>query len=352
MITAPFDSQPLNPLKQSQETAMKTVIKPVTKSTRKAILLHTSALLLTIAGCGAHAQQAVDESREVTANERIEIEAMRGDVQIRTTDSTTFRISGTLDEEAEGYTLESSGGFTRFEVEMPRRPLGGPWNDSDGGSRLTIVVPHGSEIEFRGVNSAVDIADVSGRSSINTVNGSITAANLSNVVSLSTVNGSIASTGNSGRVEINSVNGEVDDSDSSGRVEYSTVNGDLRIDTRAEEVQLSTINGEAEASLQGTTDLHLSTVNGDIDISLTGSPSPRIDGSTVSGDLRLLLEPQIGAKFSLKTNAGGSIQNNLSSDEVQREQYGPARRLNFSLGDGSGSVELNTVSGQLVLDQP
>lgn len=315
----------------------------------RTIITVSTAIALQCLTPSVSAQEAINETRDVSANERVYIEAMRGEVEIRTSTAPQFSVQGTLDEEAEGFTLESANGFTRFVVEMPRSARLGGWNDNEEGSQLSIVVPQGSEVEFRGVNATVDIEGVTGGAEINTVNGRIMASGLSTFVQLSTVNGLIESRNNSGRVEMHSVNGEVDDSGSSGRVEYSTVNGQIRASSMATEISLSTVNGQAEANLQGTSELRLSTVNGDIDVRLEDATTPRIHGNTVSGDLQLTLEPLVSAKFSLNANAGGRIQNSLTADEVRREQYGPARRLNFSTGDGIGSVDLNSVSGQLIL---
>ena len=39
----------------------------------------------------------------------------------------------------------------------------------------------------------------------------------------------------------------------------------------------------------------------------------------------------------------------MSSDQVQKEKYGPARSLEFVLGDGDADVEIDTVSGNVEL---
>lgn len=314
----------------------------------KAILTRNTLLLCLLLPYAANAQEPIDESRSVSANERISIEVMRGDVRIRASEENVFRVRGSIDEDAEGYTLESSNGFTRFEVDYPRSSRGWNWNnDDDDGSELEIEVPLGSELEFEGVSVDIDVMGITGGSSINTVNGDIIANELSSFVHLATVNGEIDSRNNSGRIEISTVNGEVKDSNSAGRIEYSTVNGEISGSSNALEITLSTVNGEAELTLTGTEVLALSTVNGDLDLRLLGTLSPRIEGSTVSGDLRLELEPAINASFDISANAGGDIDNNMSDARPTRDKYGPRKQLNFSTGNGSGSVDLTTVSGNI-----
>lgn len=297
------------------------------------------------------AQEAIDESRSVLANERISLEVARGNATIRVSQDNVFRVRGTLDEEAEGYTLDSNNGFTRFEVETPRRLRGGFFGNDDKGSQLEFEVPVNAELEFEGVNTNVTVDGIRGSASISSVNGEIIASNLASFVELSTVNGKIESSNNSGRLELSTVNGEIHDDASSGRAEFSSVNGELYINSSATEVSVSTVNGEADVRLQGTEELEMSTVNGDIDVRMVGSLSPRVDGSTVSGDLRLQLEPQISARFNLNASVSGDIDNRLSDERASRRgRYGPGSSLNFSTGEGSGNIEMTTVSGDLEVD--
>ena len=315
-----------------------------------AILTRNTLILCLLLPFAASAQEAIDESRSVSANERVSIEVMRGTVRIRVSEENVFRVRGTLDERAEGYTLESDNGYTRFEVDYPRSSRGWGWNGDEGdGSKLEIEVPAGIELEFESVNGDVDVMDITGSSSIKTVNGDITASSLSNFVELGSVNGDIESTNNSGRVEISTVNGEVTDNNSSGRIEYDTVNGEIKASSSATEVTVSTVNGEAELDLNGTQVLAMGTVNGDIDVRLANSLSPRIDGSTVSGDIHLDLEQGINANFDISAHAGGDIDNGMTDARATREKYGPRKQLNFSTGNGSGSVSITTVSGDIEL---
>ena len=311
-----------------------------------AILIRNTLLLSLLLPFAASAQESIDESRSVAANERVSIEVMRGDVRIRVAEDNVFRVRGTIDEDAEGYTLESDNGFTRFEVDYPRSSRG--WNnDDDDGSELEIEVPAGSELELEGISVDVDVMGITGSTTIQTVNGGITASQLSGFIDLTAVNGEINSSNNSGRIEIITVNGEVTESNSTGRIEYSTVNGEIRASSSASEISVSTVNGEAELSLTGTEVLEMGTVNGEIEVRLAGSLSPRIDGNTVSGDLRLELERDINASFDITANAGGDIENDLSDARPTSDRYGPRKQLNFSTGTGSGSVNITTLSGDI-----
>lgn len=322
--------------------------------TVKSIVTLLPLVLAAAQSSPALAQDPINESRTVAPNERISLDVRRGEVRIQPSSDGVFRVRGTLDEEAEGYVLESSGGTTRFEVELPRSSGGWGWDDADDvefPSDLDIELPAGASLEFQGVSTTVIVTGITGGSEIATVNGRIDASNLSERVELSTVNGSILSTGNSGRLEMNSVNGEIVDTGSSGRAAYSAVNGDLTITSAASEVEIDTVNGDVTLLLQGTQALALETVNGDFDVTLAGTTSPQIQGSSVSGDLAFVLAAGLDARVSLETHSG-DIENGLSDAQPEGERFGPRESLQFTVGQGSGEIELRSISGSLSLTLP
>ncbi|KKO45338.1 hypothetical protein WG68_11495 [Arsukibacterium ikkense] len=308
------------------------------------LLLGASQLAL------ADAREVVNESHNVSANEKIYIEVMSGEITIKAVPGNKFSVSGKLDGKATGYLLEVKEGFSRFEMTMPRQVNYGR-NDQKFLAELSFEVPVGSHVEFKGVNGNVKVSGIQGSSQISSVNGEINAGDLANIVKLTTVNGAIKVRAASGNVELNSVNGKIDDEGSSGRLRYEVVNGKIKGRSSAEEVSISTVNGDAELDLTGTRQLKLSTVNGEIAAKLRGVSSPRISGSSVSGDIELTLDSKLSARVDLKASAGGKISNKLSKDQAVKAKYGPARSLQFTLGSGDGSVDISTVSGDIKLEK-
>lgn len=306
------------------------------------------ALLLISTLALANSQQSINEERQVSSNERITLDVQRGDVQIRPASGNQFKVSGKLDEKAEGFELESAGGFTRFIVKMPRQ-----LNERNGGktvgSELVIEVPAGSDIEFKGVNVDVTATGINGGSQITTVNGDIKARQLTNTVELATVNGEIKSEALQGQLRLKTVNGKIDDKASSGRMSVESVNGKIELDGAPEELMVTVVNGEVDLELDGTRQLEVSSVNGSIEIELKNQTAPRIKGSSVSGKFELKLPANLDARVSMKTSAGGSIKNELTTDKASRDKYGPASNLQFSAGNGTGNIEITTVSGRLEL---
>lgn len=297
------------------------------------------------------AAESVNENLQVAKNEKIYIENMRGEVEIVANSENRFKVSGTLDEKAEGYELDSKNGFTSFKVKMPNMRNYGDWDDqANEGSRLKIEVPFGTELEFQGVNANVRVSGVQGSARISTVNGSVYGEKLQKFIQLETVNGEITSLNNDGRISLTTVNGEIEDSGSKGRLNIEAVNGSIDTSSAASEVSVSVVNGEADLELTNVQQLTMSSVNGSLDAELKGSLAPRVEVSTVSGNASLKLDKAINAKFNLVANAGGSIKNELTSHKADKAKYGPRRSLEFSTGKGEGSVEMNTVSGSLKLE--
>ncbi len=295
------------------------------------------------------AGEAIDQSRNVSASEKIEIENMRGEVRIIAVQGNKFSVKGTLDEKAEGYELTSENGVTRFAVKMPRSTYGG-WNsEKQEGSDLTIEVPVGSELKFSGVNANVSAKGIEGGARLTTVNGKVDAEKLKGDIALETVNGEITSRDNSGRIQITTVNGQINDKGSAGTLELESVNGEISSESRATEVELEVVNGEGRLDLTGTERLEFSSVNGEIRAAVKNSKKPRISASSVSGASRLVLDADVSARFDLEASAGGDIDNGLTADKATRAKYGPRRHLEFRTGSGEGSVEVSTVSGEIEL---
>lgn len=294
------------------------------------------------------AGKTINAEREVSANEKIDIEVQSGAVNIVGTSAAKFIVTGELDEQAKGFELESAGGSTRFVVKMPRSTSYWGDNDKTEGSQLDIQVPVGAVLRFTGVNTEVVVKGVAGGTRLKTVNGNVTAQDLKEDIALETVNGDITSANNHGRLQLTTVNGSIRDQGSQGRrLNVESVNGEIRLDSRAEEVNFSVVNGEGELTLTGTSRLELSSVNGEVSAVLKESKTPKINGSSVSGSTRLTLDKDINARFELEASAGGSISNSLTNDKAEKAKFGPSSDLNFTTGSGDGEVEISTVSGDI-----
>ena len=75
-----------------------------------------------------------------------------------------------------------------------------------------------------------------------------------------------------------------------------------------------------------------------------------VELSNVSGYTELLVSPDISARFDLNTAVGGDIDNDLTDHKpVQENRFINSRELQFTLNGGSGTVDISTVSGDILL---
>lgn len=329
----------------------------------KTTVIYTNHLFLLALLAGspaiALAGEAIDETREVSENEVIDIELINGDIVIRGWDRNQVSFQGELSDRAEGYDLTSRNGVTRFEEEYEdRRNFFGRnctnWfdcNDELSRTELEVSVPKNSTLRFEGINVELEISDIGGDTQVEIVNGPIEASNLSGRINIETVNGTIETSSLNGRISLATVNGRIRDRGSNGeRVSYNNVNGSIISDTRSRRVDAETVSGTIELELGEVDDLETSSVSARVIVSLDLLEGGRVEMSNVSGRTELLVNRDISARFDINTAVGGDIDNDLSSDQpVNENRFINSSELQFSLNGGAGSVEISSVSGDILI---
>ncbi|AWL12635.1 hypothetical protein HMF8227_02177 [Saliniradius amylolyticus] len=300
----------------------------------------------------ALAGEKVDKSLSVAnpGGVRVIVEHMNGEADIRGWDKAEVKVTGELSDRAEEFIFEQRGNEVLIKVEMPRKSYS-DW-DKDEGDDLEIWLPRQGQLDYESINADVLIEKVSGDVDVTTVNGDIRLLHLPGRLRVDSVNGEVEARGLSGDIRIETVNGDIEESGNTAEeIRYTVVNGDMELETTARRVHVSSVNGDMELNLQQVDSLTIDTVGGDVDATLALSERARVEGSTVSGDIRLTLPKDTQASFSLEGHAGGDLRNNLSADKVKRDKYGPGRRLEFTTGSGAARVEMSTISGRLGLEK-
>ena len=307
-------------------------------------IIYTLALAPVLAFAG----EKIDEQLDVPKDGRIYIDNQRGEVIIKGWDKNTFKVTGELDDKAEGYTLENRGQRTDFIVDMPKRYNQG-WghnNDNDEGSKLTIYMPHASALVMEGVSVDVMVSELHNDTRVETVNGDIDAKQLQGKLNLETVNGDIDGVNLAGEIRYQTVNGDINDLDSQGQLQMTLVNGDVESSTRAEDIRFENVNGDLQLNAQTLGSLKINTVNGELEVRVAKLHADgQIRAESVSGDLDLYLPSDLSARFDLEAHAGGDIRNELSDDKAVEAKYGTGESLHFTLGQGEAEVQVTTISG-------
>jgi len=188
-------------------------------------------------------------------------------------------------------------------------------------------------------------------------------------VSASSWNGSVSLRGVRGDADVHSQSADVTVRDAGGRLDVETLSGDVTVQGVASDAAIRTVNGDV--MLTGARgDVELETVSGDLtlrdivakqvrthttsgDVSFAGQiqGDGRYEFNTHSGDVHLTLPPDVGAQLSIST-FNGSIDSDFPIT-LRAGEHGiganQAKRLNFTLGQGSARIVAGTFSGEITL---
>src|SRR5690606_31357852 len=186
--------------------------------------------------------------------------------------------------------------------------------------------------DVESVAASVDVQGVAGDElEIDSVSGNVVAVGAPRKADIESVSGDPRLTLNSHDVSVESVSGQVAlRGRIAGSIDAETVSGNIDIDTRGERLarlEASTVSGDARvrAGIADGGRFSFESVSGDIRLGLPGDASARVEASTFSGDIE----------------APGA--------NVVRKRYGPGASLEHSYGTGSGSIGIETFSGNAEL---
>ena len=292
----------------------------------------SSLLFLLAISATTFAGEKIDRTLDVQSDGSVEIIVVKTDVEVKVWNKSEVRVVGELDDAAERFTFETAGSKTTIEVEIDNGTFGRHWSmDSD--SHLTIHIPSNSSLHAGGVSSDFIVTGVEGGTDVESVSGDIE------------IIGSIE------RIDIESVSGDIDIKDSSGKMDVSSVSGDITAIGKALHFAAQTVSGDIEASIGLSEQLDLTTVSGDIEIDFTLAEDGHIEADTVSGDITLnFANDVINARFDIDTGPGGDIDNNITDDKPDSSFIG-SEEIKFTSGNGNGSVDINTMSGNIDLEK-
>jgi DUF4097 and DUF4098 domain-containing protein YvlB len=163
---------------------------------------------------------------------------------------------------------------------------------------------------------------------INLLTANAVVAGLSARTSIKSGSGNVTLDGVTGKIDANTVSGVIEAQGLDGAVSFNSVSGDLAL-----------AGGSVGA-------LTASTVSGRIaaDVDLQAESKVRI--STVSGEVALRLPESTSAQVSLNA-AAGRVDSSFSG--LVRQDRAVTKTLAGTLGDGTGRLNVNTVSGSVTL---
>lgn len=290
-------------------------------------LLFVSLLALSAA---AHAATPIDQTRALDAQGRIDIENLKGRIQVRAWDRAEVKISGTLGDGVEKLLVEGDAEHLLVKVQYPKNSGWG--GKKTGPTDLQLMVPLRAEMDIDSVSADVDVSGVaSSRLSIESVSGDVVLAAAPREVDVESVSGDLRLTVNSGNVDAQSVSGNI--------VLRGRMNGEIKTETVSGDIDVA-VNGERVREFSA------STVSGDADLRAALAPKGEIKLESVSGNLLLVLPKDLSAQVS-----GESFSGDLKAPGVKiiRPEHGPGSSFNTRYGAGDGEISIETFSGNAEL---
>lgn len=287
------------------------------------------ALLFLCLAVNANAER-IDKTLKVDKDGDIRIEVIEGKVVVEGWDKPSVRVTGNVPE-LEDFVFRTDGDQTLIEIESEHGFWGG--RKSGGYAKLTIYAPKQSAIYTEGVSSSFVIT------------------NMDNTVRSSTMSGDISLEGGRGKVHLESVSGDVTALNSNGKVTLESVSGDIEAKVESSFFEAQSVSGSIEAVIGESEHVELATVSGDIEVDLKLMAGSELDADTVSGDIELkFLNDKLDASFEIETGPGGDIRNFITKDR-QSKSFAFSGSMEFEVGKGSASVEVETMSGTIRIDK-
>jgi hypothetical protein len=137
-----------------------------------------------------------------------------------------------------------------------------------------------------------------------------------------------------------------------GKVDLQTISGDARIDDAAGPVRLHTVSGHAVVATSGAApQVEFQSASGGLDWAGLCGRDCHLSAETVSGELRLNVDPRSSFELSYTSHSGELRDEvNLAVKRSPRRKHGMSSGwLEATFGKGEGMIEADAFSGSLVV---
>jgi DUF4097 and DUF4098 domain-containing protein YvlB len=286
-------------------------------------LLLTQSLL-------ALAGEKVDKRTAFSDGGEIVIDVEKGYIKVKAWDKAEIHVVGDIDGSIDNVLFEVTDNNALLKIGVDKGFFGGRHGVE---ANLVVHVPETSIIKALGVSADFRIEGIKQYVEAHTVSGDLSLDNIS------------------GDFEVDTVSGDIDVENCDGKMKLVTVSGDIKTKGQAKNYYATSVSGDIEATIGKTNWLDLTSISGDLDIQFQLAEEGRIEAETVSGDVQLNFDGStLNARFDIETGPSGEIRNKLSNHQSARKVSHGFNEIQFRLGNGNGSVEIDTLSGTVVLD--
>lgn len=294
----------------------------------------TGLLVLFATSLPAFAGTPINQSRPLDPRGRVEVENLKGSIEVRAWDRAEVRIEGQLGEGAEKLEVDGSGKRVRIAVKYPSRSgmLNFARRDRTEPTVLRLMVPLRADLDLSAVAADITAWGVAPKSlKVQNVSGDTTVAGAPEDIEVSTVSGALDLTVNRGNLRAESVSGDI------------RVRGRL-----GEEVDVESVSGDIDLRVLDSAVRRLdgASVSGDMRLQMALAPRARVRLESVSGDIGLRLPRDVSAEVRAES-FNGTLR--APGATVERPRHGPGSSLRQRYGSGDADVSIETFSGDAEL---
>jgi hypothetical protein len=162
-------------------------------------------------------------------------------------------------------------------------------------------------------------------------------------LSASVVSSSVFVAGLTGNFDLNGVSGNVELADLSGPLKVKTVSGDISGARLSGTLNMEAVSGDVHLKESQLGSAQVRTVSGDVHLQTPFGEGP-YNFNTVSGDVRLLTQPDMKCTAELNTISGRIV---ASMPQTSSRLHGSSQTLDIQ--GGGVRVHLKSVSGDLII---
>jgi hypothetical protein len=317
-------------------------------------ILTFAAMVWGLSAPARAAEGHFERTLKVTGPVELAVQTGSGTINVRTGDSSTVHVSGTIRSSnswLEGADAEKKVRY--LEANPPIEQHGdvvkvGHIEDESLQRNISIsyevVVPAATRLRSSSGSGDQDVNGLNGPVEASSGSGSLKLANIGDTVRASTGSGPISVEGVKGTVRASTGSGGILATGVAGGLHASTGSGNVTLrQTAPGEVQVNT--GSGTVNLQGVHGtVRASTASGNIRVEGEGEGSWRL--STASGDVSVRLPSQQGFTLHAQT-VSGSIH---TVREMTVQGTFGRHELEGKVGGGGFLLDVSTVSGNISVD--
>jgi hypothetical protein len=216
--------------------------------------------------------EKISQSMDITQAGVVNIYNERGAINIEGWAQNKIKVEGELDSQAKTFIFRNQDNVTNIRIELLNAIRRGE------GSKLRVFVPFDSQLLINGMQSDINVSNITNTISIESTIGAMSISEVQNKVSLKTISGPVTVTKALGEINVTSVNGNIAVESSASLLKLKTVSGNVKVvnSQPIENFVVSSISGSIRylGAFKNTSTIVISNIVGNIEIISTNKVFP------------------------------------------------------------------------------